>query len=211
MRSATVTQEEWEVVTGLNPSYFSRTGGGADAVIDISDADLKQFPVEQVSWDLCQLFIERLNQKEKNSGRVYRLPKEVEWEYACRGGPVDKLVSAFDFYFGMPTNALLPDQANFESPNSLKRTTKVGSYDANTLGLHDMHGNVWEWCEDVVINAEGVSTRMNRGGGWFNPATLCRTLVRNLSAPSEGYRGSGFRLALSAPAPSQPAEREKAK
>ena len=109
-----VTQEEWEKVTGLTPSGFSRTGGGKDAVKDISDAELKRFPVENVSWDDAQVFLERLNKREKEAGWVYRLPKEAEWEYACRGGPLsDKLESAYDFYFDKPTNQLLPAQANF--------------------------------------------------------------------------------------------------
>ncbi len=82
---------------------------------DIADAELKRFPVEKVSWDDAQAFLERLNKREKEAGWVYRLPKEAEWEYACRGGPLsDKFESAYDFYFDKPTNQLLPEQANFE-------------------------------------------------------------------------------------------------
>ena len=136
-----VTQEEWEKVMGENPSHFSRTGDGKDAVKDIPDADLKRFPVENVSWDQCQVFVAKLNKLEKETGWVYRLPKEAEWEYACRGGPMaDKADSAFDFYFAKPTNTLLPEQANFDK--GLNRTCKVGSYEPNRLGLFDMHGNV---------------------------------------------------------------------
>jgi formylglycine-generating enzyme required for sulfatase activity len=142
-------------------------------VKDISDEELKRFPVELVSWEDCQLFIERLNKKEKDTGRVYRLPKEAEWEHACRGAG-DKLDSAFDFYFSKPTNTLLPSQANFDYPNALKRTTKVGSYEPNVLGLHDMHGNVWEWCDDEEKNAEGGSHRVIRGGSWHFEAAGCR-------------------------------------
>jgi formylglycine-generating enzyme required for sulfatase activity len=98
-----ITQEEWEKVMGENPSHFSRNGEGKDAVKDIPDADLKRFPVESVSWDNCQLFVAKLNKLEKETGWVYRLPTAVEWEYACRGGPmVDKADSAFDFYFAKP-------------------------------------------------------------------------------------------------------------
>jgi eukaryotic-like serine/threonine-protein kinase len=205
-----VTQEEWEAITGLAPSYFSRTGPGADAVKDISDADLKRFPVEQVSWEDCQLFIERLNKKEQDTGRVYRLPKEAEWEYACRGAG-DKLDSAFDFYFSRPTNTLLPDQANFEFPTALKRTTKVGSYDANMLGLHDMHGNVWEWCDDEEKVAEGASIRAYRGGSWLYDAAICRAAFRGAGDPASRTGGNGFRLALSPSGVSEPAEQVKAK
>ena len=192
-----VTQQEWEAVTGLTPSYFSRTGAGAELVTDISDADLKRFPVEQVSWEDCQLFIERLNKREKDTGRVYRLPTEAEWEYACRGGAGDKLDSAFDFYFSSPTNSLLPEQANFEFPTALKRSTKVGSYEPNMLGLHDMHGNVWEWCADEFESAElEGSGRVFRGGSWDYVAAICRSADRGWSAP--GYRSNylGFRVAL---------------
>ena len=87
-----VTQEEWEKVMGVNPSYFQRTGAGENAVKDITDEELKRFPVEQVSWDDAQLFLEALNKREKEAGWVYRLPKEAEWEYACRGGPTDRQV-----------------------------------------------------------------------------------------------------------------------
>jgi formylglycine-generating enzyme required for sulfatase activity len=110
-----VTQEEWEKVMGENPSHFSRTGGGMDAVKDIPNADLKRFPVENVSWDNCQLFVAKLNKMEKETGWVYRLPKEAEWEYACRSGPMsDQRDSAFDFYFDTPASVLNPDHLSFE-------------------------------------------------------------------------------------------------
>ena len=81
-----VTQAQWQAVMGDNPSYFSRFGGGRLQVKDISDEELKLFPVESVSWDDAQVFIKKLSVKERGRGYVYRLPSEAEWEYACRGG-----------------------------------------------------------------------------------------------------------------------------
>ncbi len=191
-----VTQEEWQAVMGANPSHFSRTGPGKDAVKGIPDADLKRFPVEEVSWDDCQLFIARLNEKEQDSGWVYRLPKEAEWEYACRGGPVDKSESGFDFYFAKPTNQPLPGQLNFN--NVLKRTCKAGSYEPGSLGLHDIHGNLWEWCEDTVTRGDGVSSRAIRGGSWTDISMHCwaaPTVPRFAFPPSYPHKNLGLRLA----------------
>ena len=122
-----------------------------------------------MSWDDAQLFLKQLNERDKQAGWVYRLPKQVEWEYACRGGPlVDKLESAFAYYFEKPTNQLLPEQANFDS-SGLKRTCKVGSYEANKLGLHDMHGNVQEWCdEEYNPQLLGRQSRVVLGGSWIS-------------------------------------------
>jgi formylglycine-generating enzyme required for sulfatase activity len=174
-----VTQEEWDNVTGFTPSEFSRTGGGKDMVKDIADADLKRFPVENVSWDDAQMFLERLNKREQESGWAYRLPKEAEWEYACRGGPLaHKIDSGYDFYFDKPTNKLSLDQANFGGSAGLKRTCKVGSYNPNRLGLYDMHGNVFEWCDDADNAADGAALRGTRGGCWVTP------LTSNGSSPS---------------------------
>ncbi len=108
-----------------------------------------------------------LNKQDKEAGWVYRLPKEVEWEYACRGGPLaTSSIAHFDFYFDKPTNQLLPEQANFEHGKGLKRTCKVGSYKPNKLGLYDMHGNVWEWCDDYREGLRRASRRVHRGGSW---------------------------------------------
>jgi formylglycine-generating enzyme required for sulfatase activity len=167
-----VTQEEWEKVTGLNPSWASRTGGGKDAVKDIVDAELKRFPVETVSLNDARAFVERLNKQEQDAGWVYRLPGELEWEYACRGGPLaDKFESAYDFYFDEPTNQLAPGQANF-APGP-RRPCKTGSYRPNRLGLYDMHGNVWEFCLSAEKDANGALLPVRRGGcfndGWPGP------------------------------------------
>ncbi|QEL16664.1 protein kinase domain-containing protein [Limnoglobus roseus] len=190
-----VTQEEWEAVTGLNPSNFVRNGAGDDRLKGIADADLKRFPVDYVSWDDCQVFIARLNKNERETGWVYRLPKGEEWEYACRGGPVDKFESAFDFYFAKSTNTLLPEQANFRHDKGLERTCRVGSYEPNALGLHDMHGNVWEWCEDTRVGADGASHRLTRGGGWHYFSVTCRAAYRDTYPPSGRDWGTGLRLA----------------
>jgi formylglycine-generating enzyme required for sulfatase activity/serine/threonine protein kinase len=192
-----VTQEEWAKVMGNIPSHWSRFGAGKDAVKDISDADLKRFPVEGVSWDDAQLFLKELNKRDKQEGWVYRLPKEVEWEYACRGGPMsDRLDSAFDFYLDKPLAQLQPEQANFEHGKGLKRTCKVGSYPANKLGLFDMHGNVWEWCDDVwAKTGEGASLRVNRGGCWFNDSGASRAAYRYPHPPWGRAWHVGLRVA----------------
>jgi formylglycine-generating enzyme required for sulfatase activity/Leucine-rich repeat (LRR) protein/predicted Ser/Thr protein kinase len=193
-----VTQEEWRKVTGLSPSSFSRTGGGKGIVKDISDAELLRFPVDQVSWDDAQSFLQRLNNGEKEPGWIYRLPKEAEWEYACRGGPLsDRFESAYDFYFDKPTNQLLPEQANFG--RNKERPCKVGSYQPNRLGLYDMHGNVWEWCDDAEKPADAASRRILRGGSWAAdrsaPIPGSRAISRSLERRSYSSYNLGLRVA----------------
>jgi formylglycine-generating enzyme required for sulfatase activity/serine/threonine protein kinase len=198
-----VTQEEWAKVTGLTPSHFSRTGGGKDKVKEFTDAELKRFPVEQVSWDDAQSFLDRLNKREQEAGWVYRLPKEADWEYACRGGPLsDKFESAYDFYFDKPTNQLLPEQANFGrgSPDralkpKLGRTRTVGSYKPNRLGLYDMHGNVLEWCDDAKMRADAASLRVYRGGCWDYGSDGCGAAVHWAFPPSDRVYYLGLRVA----------------
>jgi eukaryotic-like serine/threonine-protein kinase len=181
---------------GENPSEFSRTGRFRDKVQDISDADLKRFPVEAVSWENCKLFVAKLNRREQVTGWVYRLPKETEWEYACRGGPMsDRLDSAFNFYFAKPTNTLLPEQANFKHDKGLDRPCKVGSYEPNRLGLFDMHGNVAEWCDDTVVAADGTSRRVLRNGGWHVDSGNSRAFFSWPLPPSDRHGGHGLRLA----------------
>jgi formylglycine-generating enzyme required for sulfatase activity len=198
----TVTQGQWAGVMGTNPSYFSRDGGGKDEVEDIKDEDLKQFPLEWVSWEEAQEFIKKLNEKEKGRGYLYRLPSEAEWEYACRGGATSEEQCSYHFYFDIPSNDLSSKQANFKGAHPLGkgekgpylgRPTKVGSYQPNKLGLHDMHGNVQQWCEDLWEAA--ASSRVVRGGGWSLVAGRCRAASRDGFMP--GVRGNdlGFRLA----------------
>ncbi len=199
-----VTQGQWQEVTGSNPSYFSRQGQGQgqDRVKDISDKDLEHFPVERVSWEDAQDFIKKVNAQETGKGWVYRLPKEAEWEYACRNAAKSKEECSFDFYFATGTNDLSSTQANFDgrvpAGNGAKgpylaRTTKVGSYAPNKLGLYDMHGNVWQWCEDLYDD-KGPA-RVFRGGSWGDVGRDCRAASRDRYAPSARDFLLGFRLA----------------
>jgi hypothetical protein len=164
--------------------------------MEMSDADLKRFPVESVSWDECQLFVARLNQLENETGWVYRLPKATEWEYACRGGPMTaKADSAFDFYFAKPTNNPLREQEGFGRNKGLNRTGKVGSNEANALGIFDMHRNVWEWCDDRRDAADGKIQRVQMGGGWNH--IRWRSAAANIESelPSHRSNALGLRLA----------------
>jgi formylglycine-generating enzyme required for sulfatase activity len=198
----TVTQEQWQAVMGKNPSWFSRAGGGKDKVKDIPDADLKLFPVEMVSWNDTQEFIKKLNEKEAGRGYAYRLPSEAEWEYACRGGATSEKECSYHFYFDKPTNDLSSNQANCngnfpfgkaDKGPYLERTTKVGSYAPNKLGLYDMHGNVWQWCSD--LSTPKVSDRVFRGGCWSFAAENSRAASRSAHIPGDPIDLLGFRLA----------------
>ena len=196
-----VTQGQWQTVMGENPSWFSRFGLGRNEVKNISDEELKLFPVESVSWDEAQEFIRKLNEKERGRGYLYRLPTEAEWEYSCRGGATSEEECSYNFYFDKPTNDLSSDQANFKSvlPNGnvppgkfLGRTTRVGAYPSNKLGLCDMHGNVWQWCAGAF--QEG-SSRVLRGASWYSEAWLCRAAYRCGDEPVYRSYSLGFRLA----------------
>jgi formylglycine-generating enzyme required for sulfatase activity/tRNA A-37 threonylcarbamoyl transferase component Bud32 len=169
-----VTQGEWQRVMGKNPSRFVHATDGRaekELVKDIPQAELNRFPVEYVNGYDCNKFLELLNEAAGESGWVYRLPTIAEWEYACRGGPLtEPAESAFDYYFDQPTNRLLPTQLNSAlPPDDLKRTCRVGLYAPNRLGLYDMHGNVSEWCDDVVRpDSNKSSQRHRKGGNWIN-------------------------------------------
>ena len=193
-----VTQGQWQDLIERNPSQFSRMAGRAKAVKDVSDEDLKQFPVENVSWNNAQEFIKKLNEQEAGKGYLYRLPTDEEWEYACRGGATTEEECSYHFYLDKPTNDLSSKQANFDGnlpfgngekgPN-LNRTTKVGSYPPNKLGLYDMHGNLWQWTDTPEPSSRGL-----RGGSWFNDGTACRAGFRYRRAPSNQNDDRGFRL-----------------
>jgi len=198
----TVTQNQWHSVMGKNPSYFSRDGIGKNKVKDISDEDLKLFPVERVSWDDAQEFIKKLNEQEQGKGWVYRLPSEAEWEYACRGGATSEEECSYHFYFAKPTNDLSSKEANFsgrspvgkgEKGPFLDRPAKVGSYAPNNLGLYDMHGNVRQWCADLY-DPKAVD-RSARGGSWIDFGGVCHAAGSLPRTPSARLYNLGLRLA----------------
>ena len=174
-----VTQEQWQAVMGNNPSIKTK---GA------------KLPVTDVSWNECQDFIKKLNAK-TNGG--YRLPTESEWEYACRAG------ASTAYSFG---DKITPQDANYRDSNVIGKPVAVGSYKANAFGLYDMHGNVWEWCEDwygiypagSVTDPKGPATgtsRVLRGGSFYSGWPQADSSYRFDGTPSYRYGDQGFRLA----------------
>jgi uncharacterized protein (TIGR02996 family) len=206
-----VTQVEYQRVMGTNPSSFSSTGRGKE---EVAGLDTSRFPVESVSWDDAVEFCRRLTELDtkKPSGHVYRLPREAEWEYACRGGAA----SSQPFHVGATISS---HQANFDGNNTyeggdkglyLSRTCIVGSYPPNAFGLYDMHGNVWEWCgdwydeiyyatspkQDPICLLE-VHGRVVRGGSWLSGGRNCRSAYRSGIDPVNRFDFLGFRVVLS--------------
>jgi formylglycine-generating enzyme required for sulfatase activity len=199
-----ITQAQWRVVAGWDPVNQALAP-------DPSAFKGDDRPVERVSWQDATEFCARLSQR---AGREYRLPSEAEWEYACRAG------TTTPFHFG---ETITTDLANYDGADSYGRgptgidrqeTTPVGCLQAaNSFGLYDMHGNVWEWCLDhwhnnydgaptdgsAWLSDQKSSNRLLSGGSWnFNPAN-CRSAVRNFVAPDFRVFFIGFRvLCLSA-------------
>ena len=188
MGATEVTQGQWKKIMSSNPSYFKGDN----------------LPVEQVSWNDCQEFVRKLNRQEV--GNKYRLPTEAEWEYACRAG------TTTPFFTG---GCISTSQANYDGNYPMpgcskgkyrKKTIEVASFSPNAWGFYDMHGNVWEWCQDWyedypashVTDPEGASSgsgRVGRGGSWYSDARHCLSARRFGGAPDGGDGILGFRLA----------------
>lgn len=190
MGETEVTQALWEAVMGSNQSHFEGDN----------------LPVKQVTWNNCQEFIRKLNQKTRKN---FRLPTEAEWEYAARGGKKSRGYK----YSGSNT---LRDVAwfgqwngnTYDNGNSGEKTHAVKTKSPNELGLYDMSGNVWEWCSDwygsygssTQTNPTGSSSgssRVLRGGGWLSRAGNCRVSFRRSNDPVREFDYCGFRLCLS--------------
>jgi formylglycine-generating enzyme required for sulfatase activity len=182
LQTTQVTQVQWQTVMGANPSRFRDCGTDC--------------PVEKVSWDEAKEFIDKLNMREITD--KYRLPTEAEWEYACRAGKQSH------FSFGNDYSKL--SEYAWYRGNSKKQTHPVGTKKPNRWGLYDMHGNVWEWCQDwygeypsgSVVDPTGPSNgkyRVQRGGSWDFSQGLVRCAFRNWNATNYLNYDIGFRCA----------------
>ncbi|GMQ79795.1 MAG: hypothetical protein BMS9Abin03_234 [Thermodesulfobacteriota bacterium] len=196
MQSTEVTQGQWKAVMGNNPSEFKNCGDDC--------------PVEKVSWNDVQEFIRKLNRRE--GGNRYRLPTEAEWEYAARAGSTTAFANGgiTELKCGFDSNL---DAMGWYCGNSNEKTHPIARKQPNSWGLYDMHGNVWEWCQDwygkysssFVTNPTGPSDgsfRVSRGGGWIRNARYCRSALRNRDSPGDRYNAAlGFRLLRRAKGP----------
>jgi formylglycine-generating enzyme required for sulfatase activity/tRNA A-37 threonylcarbamoyl transferase component Bud32 len=183
MGETEVTQAEYQQVMGTNPSSFKGP----------------QNPVERVSWDDAMEFCRKLSglPAEKAAGYEYRLPTEAEWEYACRAGTTTS--------YSCGDSASQLSEYGWFGGISSSFTHPVGEKKPNAWGLYDMHGNVWEWCQDRYgaypsgsatdpTGASSSSYRVGRGGSWFNDAGDCRSAIRSRHTPELRYDNLGFRV-----------------
>ena len=194
-----VTQALWLAVMGSNPSHFSPTNGYAENL---------QRPVENVSWYDCRTFINKLNEM---TGKQFRLPSEAEWEYAARGG---KRSQGYKYAGSNDVDAVAWYSDNI--PSSTEGTAGYGTQPVatkspNELGLYDMSGNVWEWCQDwfgsysgepqtnptgPVLDNYPTNFRVMRGCGWTGLPRACRVSYRSSDSPDYDLYIFGLRLAL---------------
>jgi formylglycine-generating enzyme required for sulfatase activity len=178
-----VTQEQWEAVMGNNPSHFKGPNN----------------PVESISWNDCQQFLDKLNAKTHPGGGKFRLPTEAQWEYACRAGSTTK------YCFGDDESR--SGKYAWYRENSGSRAHPVGEKKPNAWGLYDMHGNVWQWCADWFDNGyyakspvndptgpTGGSFRVIRGGSWDYAAWRCGSARRNIGSLELRDNSVGFRV-----------------
>lgn len=204
-----VTQQQYKTVLRDNPSAYCE-GGKKES--DVRHLDTTNYPVEEVSWFDAEKFCKALSElpRERAAGRVYRLPTEAEWEYACRGGKL----KAMPFQFGYTMSV---GQANFDwriafgkaqTRNSLNQPCPVGNFEHNAFGLYDMHGNVREWCSDWYdkeyyrngpkSDPQGPDKkgryRVVRGGSWRQDGSFCRSTHREWQAPDKSDSHTGFRV-----------------
>ncbi|MTJ18381.1 MULTISPECIES: bifunctional serine/threonine-protein kinase/formylglycine-generating enzyme family protein [unclassified Dolichospermum] len=186
-----LTQAQYQAIIGTNPSNFKGDNR----------------PVERVSWNNAVEFCKKLSQK---TGKNYRLPSEAEWEYACRAG------TTTPFYFG---ESITPDLVNYNGNYTYasaqkgkyrQRTTDVGTFPPNSFGLYDMHGNVWEWCQDdykndyinaptdgSALTSPSRSAKLLRGGSWSNDPGNCRSAYRSSISLDNNDLNIGFRVVCS--------------
>ena len=190
-----VTQALWQAVMGTTIQTQAQKGSWSTDLRGVGDNN----PMYYISWDDCQEFIEKLNQM---TGRTFALPTEAQWEFAARGGNLSKGYK----YAG--SNVL--NEVAWFSDNSNSQTHQVAQKKANELGLYDMSGNVWEWCNDWYDsnyyqssperNPQGPTSgggRVLRGGSWYIVARYCRVSYRDCYNPDCRLYGRGMRLSLS--------------
>lgn len=179
MGKTEVTQGQWKAVMGSNPSHFSSCGDDC--------------PVENVNWNDAQDYVRQLSQQ---TGKIYRLPSEAEWEYACRAGGRQRYCGSDDV-----------DAVGWHGTNSGSKTHSVAGKQANAFRLHDMSGNVWEWVQDDYHDtyngapfdgsawSSGGSRRVLRGGSWYDNPGILRSAGRGRFSPVDRDFVDGFRLA----------------
>ena len=188
IQTTEVTQHQWEEVMGSNPSYFAQCGGAC--------------PVENISWLDTQKFIKKINQMDPYS--IYRLPTEAEWEFACRAGSSTVFYNADVIDFECRDNPL--EAVAWYYCNSQDQTHPVGQKAPNAWGIYDMHGNVYEWCQDIfttrygrissaeVENLDDVADRVGRSCSYGDSAVECRSAARVNFKPTTRNSAIGFRL-----------------